>query len=88
MGDSEWNDHLGIVLIVWDNYLPYFGIVVANVKQYLINECARMLISVSQGIKLLATVVRDIIFLGPEMKVETRHHILPNLTRLQRIRAW
>jgi hypothetical protein len=78
MGNSEWNDHLSMVLVVGDNYLPYIGIVVANVKQYLIDEFARVLISVSQRIKLLSTVIRDIVLVGREMKIKTRHDILPN----------
>jgi hypothetical protein len=78
MGNSEWNDHLSMVLIVGDNYLPYIGIVVANVKQYFVDEYARVLISVNQRIKLLSTVIRDIVLFRPEMKIKTRHHILPN----------
>jgi hypothetical protein len=50
------------------------------VKQYFVDEYARVLISVNQRIKLLSTVIRDIVLFRPEMKIKTRHHILPTHT--------
>ena len=52
MGDGEWDDHLSIMIVVQDDNLPGFHIVVANVKQYLVNKLLSMLISIIQGSKL------------------------------------
>jgi hypothetical protein len=76
MGDGEWDDHLSIMIVVQDDNLPGFHIVVANVKQYLVNKLLSMLISIIQGSKLFSTVIGDTSALGRQIKIKARHQIL------------
>jgi len=78
MGDREWDNHLSIMIVVQDQDLPCFRIIMANVKQYFMNKLSRMLISIIQRRKLLSTVVGDIGILGRQIKIKARHSKSPS----------
>ena len=76
MGDGEWDDHLSIMIVVQDDNLPCFQIVMANVNQYLVNKLSSMLISIVQGSKLFSIIIGDMGVLGRQIKIKARHQVL------------
>jgi hypothetical protein len=38
MGDRERDNHLGIMVVIYDDNFPCFRIIMANVKQYFMNK--------------------------------------------------
>jgi hypothetical protein len=55
---------------------PGGRIVMANAKQYFINELSRVYIGIIQVIKLFSTVIGDMGVLRRQMKIKARHQIL------------
>jgi hypothetical protein len=78
MGDREWDDHLSIMLVVQNDNLPCFRILIADVKQYLVYEVSSMLTGIIQGSKFFSTIIGDTVFLGCQIKIEARHQNSPS----------
>jgi len=70
---GKWNDYLSVMLIVRNNNLPLFRIIMADMKQYLIDELPCAVISVIQRIKLISDIIGDTALLGRQMKIEAWH---------------
>jgi hypothetical protein len=58
--------------------LPCFRIVMANVKQYLVNKLSSMLISIIQGSKLFSSIIGDMGILRSQIKIKVRHQNSPS----------
>src|SRR5215472_6132828 len=66
------------MFVVYNDNLPRFRIVMANPKQYLINQLSRMRISIVQRIKLFSTAIGDVGILGHQIKIKAWHEKSPS----------